>query len=361
METTDLAALTATNVVGLTTSQVQALSSTQLQGFNSVQLRALSSVQIRAIETSDIVALSSTQMAAIKSKWGNSYPYSDGQVEALLDSGKALNSITPLVIDLDGNGVSTVSVSAGTLFDLDKDGKRDQTGWVSAGDGLLVRDLNSDGQISDGSELFGSFTSLNDGSQARDGYEALKSLDSNGDGYVDSSDEAFVRLKVWRDADGDAVTDEGELLGLQDLGISRLGTAPTVDVKQDQGNIIGLVSDVVREDGGTSEMADVWFQANLTDQDAIVEAMDDVLARYSAEVPHGGDGSLPVGVNVENQTQDVSLALSSELTLFDQAGSQVDLTKGLNLVSASDPTGVTDPEELLKRQQGPSSGTLGQT
>jgi len=325
-----------------------------------VQLRALSSVQIQAIETSDVVALTSTQMAAIKTKWGNNYPYSDGQVEALLDSGKALSSITPLVIDLDGNGVSTVSVRAGTLFDLDRDGKLDQTGWVSSGDGLLVRDLNGDGTINDGSELFGSFTSLKNGSQARDGYEALKSLDTNGDGYVDASDEAFASLKVWRDADGDALTDSGELYSLQDLGISRLGTTPTVNGKQDQGNTVGLVSDVIKSDGGTSEMADVWFQANLTDQNALVEAMEDVLARYEAEVAPEVGASL-AGVDALDQSQDVSLALSSELTLFDQAGSQVDLTKGLNLVSVTGANETTDPEELLKRQQGLSSGTLGQT
>ena len=108
-------------------------------------------------------------------------------------------------------------------------------------------------------------------------------------------------------------------------------------------------------------MADVWFQANLTDQNAIVEAMDDVLARYAAEVPDGVGGSATAGVDALDQSQDVSLALSSELTLFDQAGTQVDLRKGLSLVSTTDVNETTDPEELLRRQQGISSGTLGQT
>ncbi len=73
------------------------------------------------------------------------------------------------------------------------------------------------------------------------------------------------------------------------------------------------------------------------------------------------DGSSIAGVDALDQSQDVSLALSSELTLFDQAGSQVDLTKGLNLVSTTDVNETPDPEEVLRRQQGLSSGTLGQT
>lgn len=44
-------------------------------------------------------------------------------------------------------------------------------------DGLLAIDLNGDGIINDGSELFGSSTAMPDGSIARLGFEALAQYD----------------------------------------------------------------------------------------------------------------------------------------------------------------------------------------
>jgi len=43
----------------------------------------------------------------------------------------------------------------GVVFDVNGDGQSERTGWISSQDGLLARDLNGDGQINDGSELFG--------------------------------------------------------------------------------------------------------------------------------------------------------------------------------------------------------------
>ncbi|OUL97951.1 hypothetical protein A8M77_34150 [Variovorax sp. JS1663] len=55
----------------------------------------------------------------------------------------------PLVLDLDGDGVKLTSYgSAPVLFDADNDGgSLEQTGWVSAQDGIVVHDLNNDGKI----------------------------------------------------------------------------------------------------------------------------------------------------------------------------------------------------------------------
>ena len=62
---------------------------------------------------------------------------------------------SPLILDLDGNGVETVSVNDGVYFDHDGNGFAEKSGWVSKDDAILVRDLNNNGQIDDGSELFG--------------------------------------------------------------------------------------------------------------------------------------------------------------------------------------------------------------
>ncbi len=129
----------------------------------------------------------------------------------------------PLILDLDGDGIHTVSINNGITFDHDGDGVKENSGWVSSTDGLLVRDINNDGLITSGSELFGDNTALSSGSSpAADGYDALADLDSNHDNVINSLDDKFSELKVWIDADQDGITDSGELKSLAELGITEL-------------------------------------------------------------------------------------------------------------------------------------------
>ncbi|WZB61814.1 hypothetical protein WJ970_33540 [Achromobacter xylosoxidans] len=51
--------------------------------------------------------------------------------------------------------METLSYTSGIFFDHDGDGFAEETGWVGKDDGLLVWDRNGNGQIDDGSELFG--------------------------------------------------------------------------------------------------------------------------------------------------------------------------------------------------------------
>ena len=57
---------------------------------------------------------------------------------------------SPLVLDLNGDGVSTVAMSAGVHFDQNNNRFAELSGWVAPSDGLLVRDLNGNGQIDGG-------------------------------------------------------------------------------------------------------------------------------------------------------------------------------------------------------------------
>lgn len=114
----------------------------------------------------------------------------------------------PLTLDLDGDGIETTGESgrSGVMFDTDSDGINTATGWISADDGLLVRDINKNGIIDNGSELFGDSTALINGSVAANGFSALTDLDDNHDGKVDANDAAFSELKVWRDLNQDGVS-----------------------------------------------------------------------------------------------------------------------------------------------------------
>lgn len=68
---------------------------------------------------------------------------------------------SPLILDLDGDGIETSGVKDGAWFDHKGDGFAEQTGWVGKDDGLLVMDRNGNGRIEAGSELFGDSTPTN--------------------------------------------------------------------------------------------------------------------------------------------------------------------------------------------------------
>ncbi|NDC04104.1 MAG: hypothetical protein EBZ81_14335, partial [Betaproteobacteria bacterium] len=100
---------------------------------------------------------------------------------------------------------------------------------------------------------------------ASDGFEALASLDADGDGAITPNDPAFATLKLWRDTDGDAQTDSGELIGLSELGVVALQTKAKVGTERDQGNLLGLVSSYQTADGQSRDLVDVWFQVAAPD------------------------------------------------------------------------------------------------
>ncbi len=133
----------------------------------------------------------------------------------------------PLTLDLDGDGIETIAADGTVLFDHDGDGIKTATGWIQSDDGILVRDLNNNGTIDNGQELFGDNTIKSDGSTAIDGFDALSDLDSNGDGLVDVRDAAFSELRVWRDLNSDGVSQANELFTLNQLGIESIGTTGT--------------------------------------------------------------------------------------------------------------------------------------
>ncbi len=129
---------------------------------------------------------------------------------------------SPIILDLTGDGVTTLAASAGAYFDLRNTGFAEQTGWVAPTDGLLVWDRNGNGVIDDGAELFGNYTQTAGGTTAANGFAALASYDTNHDGVINASDPIWSNLKIWIDADSNGVTDPGELHSLSSLGITGL-------------------------------------------------------------------------------------------------------------------------------------------
>lgn len=98
-----------------------------------------------------------------------------------------LNYTDPLVINLNGN-IAELSDQK-FFFDLDCDGKKEEISSLQSGSGFLALDLNGDGVINDGSELFGT--------KSGNGFKDLAKYDSDGDGWIDEDDEIWEKLLIW--------------------------------------------------------------------------------------------------------------------------------------------------------------------
>jgi hypothetical protein len=171
----------------------------------------------------------------------------------------AMTVSTPIVLDLGTDGVHTLAASQGVSFDLDATGHATMVGWVAPSAGLLVMDINQDGRINDGSELFGAATVLSNGQRAGNGFAALAAQDSNHDQRITAADAHFQSLKVWADANHDGKTDAGELRSLAELGIVELDLSPVDSTTVDHGNLIGQIASYRTSDGQSHQMADVWL------------------------------------------------------------------------------------------------------
>ena len=172
---------------------------------------------------------------------------------------------SPLVLDLGDDGVHPTSLEEGVTFDLF--GRNQvRTAWVKGDDALLVLDRNHNGQIDNGSELFGEAMGV-DGKVTLDGFQALGLLDQkahggNGDGQVDSRDKRFAELQVWNDRNADGLTQPGELRSLAQAGIQSvsLGITHTGNALDQHGNDLGTRGQFVWKNGNIGLMVDVYFQ-----------------------------------------------------------------------------------------------------
>ena len=130
---------------------------------------------------------------------------------------------------------------------------------------MLVRDLDGNGTIDTGRELFGSETLLANGTKATNGFSALAELDTNLDGKISSVDEAFSTLRVWKDIDGDGRSAEGELFTLADAGVQSIDVGYTASSAVDaNGNQHQQVGSYTTTAGATLTATDVWFKTDQT-------------------------------------------------------------------------------------------------
>jgi hypothetical protein len=151
-------------------------------------------------------------------------------------------------------------------FDVRGDGVARAHGWLAEGAAWLALDLDGDGRIRSGAELFGSATLIASGQRARDGFAALAQYDDNRDGRIDAHDAVFSRLGLGRDADGDGRSAPSELVPLASTDVVALDLAPqpaALAVSRADGSAsgmtIGLESRYVTRDGRSHRLVDIFF------------------------------------------------------------------------------------------------------
>jgi len=149
-----------------------------------------------------------------------------------------------LVFNLEGN-IGKISDQK-FLFDLNADGTEEEISFTEQGSGFLALDKNKDGEINDGSELFGT--------KSGDGFKDLAEYDEDGNGWIDENDDIFDDLSIW------TLNEEGEKVQISllkaDVGAIYLGNASTeFSLKNEETHTInGIIRKTgifLKESGGT--------------------------------------------------------------------------------------------------------------
>ncbi|MES2206344.1 MAG: hypothetical protein V4525_06030 [Pseudomonadota bacterium] len=150
-------------------------------------------------------------------------------------------------------------------------------------DGWLVYDRNENGTIDTGAELFGVDTVLENGKTAADGFAALRELDKNQDGLVNQEDADFNKLRVWRDANQDGISQSNELTTLAERDIVSIGVGATAtNIDLGNGNVQSAVG-VFTKTGGSTGTTD---SANAANTAANLELlMDSFHSQFINAVP----------------------------------------------------------------------------
>jgi len=133
--------------------------------------------------------------------------------EATLDECGCCATFSPIIVNMDGQGIAMSDAARGALFDINGLRHIFMVAWpTTTASAWLARDVNGNGAIDSGAELFGNATRLQRGGIAKHGFQALDEFDVNRDGMVDATDPMYASLLLWFDANRDGQSTPQELV-----------------------------------------------------------------------------------------------------------------------------------------------------
>ena len=135
--------------------------------------------------------------------------YQERREETLLIGNAVPVRKDPLVINF--NGSAAQLQSRRVSFDIDGDGQKENTPLLAGNSGYLALDLNLNGVVDSGKELFGTTSG--------DGFADLAKYDGDSNGWIDEKDSVFNQLRVWTQDTG---SDSGTLSTLKEKGVGAL-------------------------------------------------------------------------------------------------------------------------------------------
>ncbi len=151
-----------------------------------------------------------------------------------------------------GSDLQSITRQQVARFDVDGDGFREATQWVSPVDALLGIDRSGNGVLDDGSELF----HAPDVPFDQHGLPSLAYFDANGDGLINRDDPVYRQLRLWVDLDGDGSSGSLEVF---DMDLRPVGLPVGLPADQPASamaiDAIDLTNHTVRfADGGHADM-----------------------------------------------------------------------------------------------------------
>ena len=198
----------------------------------------------------------------------------------------------PLILDLEGNGISFSTERS--EFDLDGDGEQEAIPCLDWGCGFLAYDQNQDGIVNNGLELFGTVSG--------NGFEDLAQYDLDGNNWIDENDAIFDELSLWRTDE----TGADSLVRLADaeVGALYLGHVDTsFDLHDDQNNLSGRITGsgiYLKENGEVQSVHQVDVVMEPVGQEAPVDTGEEAAAGQALE---SGEGEEQAGLEQSGTDQ----------------------------------------------------------
>lgn len=203
--------------------------------------------------------------------------------------------VDPLMINFEGDMIEFSDLSFD--FDLNGDGQAELLAQTAQGSGYLVFDQNQNGEIDDGSEMFGP--------QSGQGFAELAEYDVDGNGWIDENDPIFQQLQIMTfNNNGEAIN-----LSLAEAGVGAfyLGHAEAdYQLQTGDDRMIGNLkqSGVALSEDGQALMFQEIHLATQGEPEIILDASDGVSFLLPAlpQFELNSDSGLFAGESIEINT-----------------------------------------------------------